>query len=167
MAAIATRAVMPVDDPFKMNTVASKEITAVPSEIPAGTDAEADEKLAVVPRSVPAGVDADINAALAKVWGDMEQRMFELAKMSQGKDYDRNLKPENVLENLDTVQSSRLKKSEKWATIRKGVSDTLDIISNVGGMVADAASQVRAMSSWRKTVCGSSETGVCSGWTML
>jgi hypothetical protein len=120
----------------------SKEITAVPSEIPNGTDAEANEMLAVVPRSVPAGADADINEQLAAVWGDMEERVAKLAEKSQGKNYDKSLKPEDVMANLDAVRSARLKKSEKWKTIRKTVSDTLDVIANVGGMVADAASQV-------------------------
>ncbi|KAJ5804859.1 hypothetical protein N7474_010746 [Penicillium riverlandense] len=144
MTAVATRPLMPNSDPFGVDAVMSKEITAVPSEIPDGTDAEANETLAVVPRSVPAGADAEINKQLAAIWGNMEQRMAKLAKMSQGKDYDKNLKPEDVMKNLDAVRSARLKNSEKWGTIRQTVSNTLDVITNVGGMVADAASQVFA-----------------------
>lgn len=142
MTAVATRPVMPSSDPFGVNAVMSKEITAIPSEIPIGIDVEVNEKLAVVPRSVPVGADADINKQLAEVWGDMEQRMAKLAQMSQGKDYDKNLKPRDVMANLDAVRSARLKKSEKWGNIRKTISNTLDVIANVGGMVADAASQV-------------------------
>lgn len=143
MTAVATRPVVPSSDPFGVKSVMSKEVTAIPSEIPDGTDAEANETLAVVPRSVPAGADADINKQLAAVWGDMEKRMAKLAEMSQGESYDKSLKPEDVMANLDAVRSARLKNSEKWGTIRQTVSNTLDVIANVGGMVADAASQVR------------------------
>lgn len=94
--------------------------------------------------AVPFGTDNTLNKEIAEIWKDMEERMDQLAKMSPGEDYDKNLKSENVLEKLNAVQSGHKKKSEKWARLKNTFNHTLTVISNVGGMIADATSQVFA-----------------------
>jgi hypothetical protein len=167
MAAVATQAVLPSNGFTGGNAVLNKDVAAVPSKIPTEANAEVGKSLAEIPRSVPTGANAEVNAELAKAWGDMQNRMYELAKMSQGKKYDENLQPQNVLENLDSIRSARLKKSEKWGKIRQTVSNTLDVIANVGGMVADAASQVSTMIYFGKKACFSFAIGFRTGWAML
>jgi hypothetical protein len=83
-----------------------------------------------------------MNEELAKTWKEFGERMDELAKVSNGKDIDLNLKPNDVLGSLDAIQNPRKRKSPKWVKIKEGFNNTLTIIEKVGGMVADAASQV-------------------------
>lgn len=94
-------------------------------------------------REVPAGTDAAANAELAKAWKEMENRVQELAKMSHGKDYDPNLQPSDVMANLDAIQNPK-KKSYISPGVKEAFNNTLTAVSKVGGMIADAASQVRS-----------------------
>jgi hypothetical protein len=106
---------------------------------------------AVVPSNVPIGMDSTLNEQLAEAWKDMGERMHQLAKMSNGNDYDENLSPDDVMANLNAVPTAREKKSEKWGRIRQTFSNTLEVISTVGGMVADAASYVSPMVSLKRS----------------
>lgn len=91
---------------------------------------------------VPVGTDVGMNKELVEAWKDMEERMNELAKLSNGKNYDKNLKPDDVLANLDAIRNPHKRKSPTWRKIKEGFNNTLTVIAKVGGMVADAASQV-------------------------
>lgn len=100
----------------------------------------------VVPGNVPVGTDPVINKELAEAWKDMGERMSQLAKMSNGKNYDENLKPGDVMENLNAIQNPRKQTPAQWKKIKNGFNNTLTMIGIVGGMVADAASQVSSSS---------------------
>lgn len=97
---------------------------------------------AIAPGDVPVGTDAGMNEELARAWKEMGERMNDLAKVSNGKDIDLNLGPGDVLGNLDAIQNPSKRKSPKWQKVKEGFNNTLTIIEKVGGMVADAASQV-------------------------
>lgn len=101
---------------------------------------------AVVPGNVPVGKDPVINKQLAEAWKDMGECMSQLAKMSNGKNYDENLTPSDVMENLNAIQNPRKQTSAQWKKIKNGFNNTLTMIGIVGGMVADAASQVSSSS---------------------
>ncbi|KAJ6105469.1 hypothetical protein N7512_008986 [Penicillium capsulatum] len=94
------------------------------------------------PSNVPTGADAEANKELASAWRDMEEKMHELASLSHGKNYDENLTADNVRENLQAIQNR--KKSEKMDKVKRVFNDSLQVIGVVGGMVAEAASQVFA-----------------------
>lgn len=145
MAAAATQAVSPSNGSLCLDAVATKDGVAAASQSTAVTNTEPNKNPAEVAKRAPTVGDAQANADLASAWADMEDRMYKLAEMSKGTKYDPNLKKENVLDNFDTVRSEREKKSAKRGKLRKTVNDTLTVISNVGGMVADAASQVSTM----------------------
>ena len=114
--------------------------------------------------AVPFGTDDPLNRELAETWKDMADR---IAEMSQGRVYDENLKVDNVLENLNAVQSGHQKKSEKWGSLKNTFSNALTVISNVGGMIAEATSQVSSMNSKKERGCGSFDAGVRPGRAML
>lgn len=92
--------------------------------------------------SIPRGVNDELNKQLEEVWVVMGQRIKKLADLSPGMKYDENLKQEQVMANLERIQTGRRKKSEKWAKLKETFDHTLTAISTVGCMVADAASQV-------------------------
>jgi gas vesicle protein len=98
--------------------------------------------VAVTDNEVPVGMDPELNKELAETWNGMKLRLKELAELSQGEEYDESLTADKVKENLNAIQTGRRKKAEKWHTLKKTLGATLDIIAKVGGMVADAASQV-------------------------
>jgi gas vesicle protein len=116
---------------------------------------------------VPVGMDAELNKELAETWNDMKQRLKALAELSQGEQYDENLTADQVKENLNAIQTGRRRKGEKWHTLKKTIGATLDIIAKVGGMVADAASQVNAVNSPNDSASNSFNAGFRPGWTML
>lgn len=145
MAAAATQAVSLSNGPLCLDAVTTKDDIAAAGQSTAVADTEPSKNRAEVAKRAPTVGDAEANAKLARAWADMEDRMYKLADMSKGKRYDPNLKKENVLDNFDTVRSEREKKSAKWGKLRTTVNNTLTVISNVGGMVADAASQVSTM----------------------
>lgn len=95
--------------------------------------------------SIPRGVNEELNKQLEEIWLVMGQRIKKLADLSPGMQYDENLTHEQVKANLDRIQTGRRKKSEKWAKLKETFNHTLTAIANVGGMVADAASQVSAI----------------------
>ncbi|KAJ5622596.1 hypothetical protein N7528_005828 [Penicillium herquei] len=92
---------------------------------------------------VPVGTDAAANAKLAEAWKQMENRVQQLASLSCGETYQKDLKPEDVMRNLDKIQNGK-KKSAISQTVKETFSNTLTAVAKVGGMVADAASQVFA-----------------------
>ncbi|KAJ5671389.1 hypothetical protein N7507_000516 [Penicillium longicatenatum] len=94
-------------------------------------------------RQVPAGTDAEANAKLAAAWKRMQDRVQELAKLSHGPGYDPNLQPGDVMANLDAIQNPK-KKSFISPGVKEAFNNTLTAVSKVGGMIADAASQVFA-----------------------
>jgi len=96
--------------------------------------------------AVPFGTDNTLNKQIAEIWKEMEERIDQLAKMSPGEYYDKNLKSENVLQKLNAVQSGH----KKWEKLKNTFNHTLTVIANVGGMIADATSQVRSMIHKRK-----------------
>jgi hypothetical protein len=145
MAAAAAQTVMPSNGSLCLDGVATKDGAAAASQTTTLADTKPTKTPSELPKRAPTVGDAQANADLARAWADMEERMYKLAEMSKGKDYDPNLQPENVMDNFDLVRSEREKKSEKWSTLRKAVQGTLTAIQNVGGMVADAASQVSTM----------------------
>lgn len=71
----------------------------------------------------------------------MESKIDELASLSKGKDYHCQLKLEMVQDNPNAIRNPR-RKSEKAQKVKEVFGDTLTVIGVVGGMVADAASQV-------------------------
>lgn len=109
--------------------------TVQTSEVPNGT-------VTKPVTQVPGGTDAAANARLAEAWRDMENRVKELAKLSYGKDYDPDIQPSDVMANLVAIQS-RKKKSHISQTVKDTFNNTLTAVAKVGGMVADAASQVQ------------------------
>ncbi|KAL4894267.1 hypothetical protein BDV59DRAFT_16615 [Aspergillus ambiguus] len=109
-----------------------------------GTDASMEACSALVVSNPPAGPNPEASAKLAAAWRDMEEKMDSLARMSRGKDYDPNLKPQDVMSNLEAIKDSQRRKVENWGRVRQVFNNSLTVISNVGGMVADAASQVFA-----------------------
>lgn len=99
--------------------------------------------------AIPRGVNEELNKQLEEVWLDMGQRIKKLADLSPGMEYDENLKQEHVMANLERIQTGRRRKSGKWAKLKETFNHTLTAISTVGGMVADAASQVSCHISFR------------------
>lgn len=142
MAAAATQAVSPSNGSLCLDAVAAKDGAPAAIQNTAMANTKQSGNFTGVAQRAPTVGDAQANEELASAWADMEDRMYQLAEMSRGTDYDPNLRKENVLDNFDTVRSEREKKSAKWGKLRKTVNNTLTVISNVGGMVADAASQV-------------------------
>ena len=108
--------------------------TVPASEVPNGTETKPATQ-------VPVGTDAAANVRLAEAWRDMENRVKELAKLSYGKGYDPNIQPDDVMANLDAIQN-RKNKSNISQTVKDTFNNTLTAVAKVGGMVADAASQV-------------------------
>ncbi|KAL2867422.1 uncharacterized protein BJX67DRAFT_381124 [Aspergillus lucknowensis] len=94
--------------------------------------------------SGPDGLDPNVNPELAEAWKRMNEAMRKLAAASQGVAYDPSLSSDNVMQNLNAVQAARQMQAEKWGKIKQIFGNTLQVISMVGGMVADAASQVFA-----------------------
>ncbi|KAJ0419501.1 hypothetical protein BJY00DRAFT_313892 [Aspergillus carlsbadensis] len=90
------------------------------------------------------GAHAGLDPAVAEAWGNMQDRLRELEGLSNGPKYDPNLQPGGVLASLDRIQNSHSKGSPRWNKVKEIFSGTLDVIQTVGGMVADAASQVFA-----------------------
>lgn len=106
--------------------------------------------VAAAPDAIPRGVNEELNKQLAEVWLDMGQQIKNLAGLSPGMKYDENLKPEQVQANLERIHNGRRKKSEKWAKLKKTFDHTLTAIATIGGLVAEAASQVCAIGLERK-----------------
>lgn len=97
----------------------------------------------VSPDQAPVGADAEWNKQLAEVWKEVAERVQELAKLSNGTGYDKDIRPEQVMANLERVQAKTKKNANStWSKVKNSVSNTLTVISKVGGMAADAASQV-------------------------
>ncbi|KAJ6098213.1 hypothetical protein N7499_002587 [Penicillium canescens] len=95
------------------------------------------------PNQAPEGPDDMWTERLAREWKDMERRVQTLAELSRGTKYEENLQPGNVIQNLERVQAkSKQKANSTWGKIRESLNDTLTVIGKVGGMAADAASQV-------------------------
>ncbi|KAJ6015205.1 hypothetical protein N7540_009796 [Penicillium herquei] len=92
---------------------------------------------------VSVGTDAAANAKLAEAWKEMENRVQQLANLSCGENYQKDLQPEYVMRNLEKMQNGK-KKSGIPQTVKDTFSNTLTAVAKVGGMVADAASQVFA-----------------------
>lgn len=124
-------------------------------------------EVVVSQNDVPAGMNPELNKKLAEAWNDMKKGLKALAEQSQGIEYDEKLTVDKVKENLNAIQTGRRRKGEKWKTLKQAIGDTLDVIANVGGMVADAASQVSAPKVLNNRVSGSFDTGIRSGWAML
>ncbi|KAJ5110271.1 hypothetical protein N7532_002916 [Penicillium argentinense] len=74
---------------------------------------------------------------LMELWVKIRDRVRELAER-EGKSVNENLEMVDVLENLDNKEPS------KTDTVKKCFGNTLTVIKKVGGIVADAASQVFA-----------------------
>jgi glucuronate isomerase len=89
----------------------------------------------------PTGSDSEMNKQLAEAWKNMQDRVRKLAEMSQGQDYLENIQQADVMANLKAIQKGR-EKSPKTQRINQIFNDTLTVIGKVGGIVADAASQV-------------------------
>ncbi|KAL2788162.1 hypothetical protein BJX66DRAFT_340553 [Aspergillus keveii] len=93
------------------------------------------------------GTDAEVDPAVADAWRHMRERLQELEALSNGQKYDPNLQPEGVLASLDRIQNQGGKRSPRWDKVKEIFSGTLNVIQTVGGLVADAASQVFAPAS--------------------
>ncbi|KAJ5731640.1 uncharacterized protein N7483_006148 [Penicillium malachiteum] len=89
---------------------------------------------------VPVGTDAAANAKLAEAWKEMENQVQQLANLSWGETYQKDLQPEDVIRNLEKIQNGK-NKSAISQTVKETFSNTLTAVAKVGGMVADAASQ--------------------------
>jgi hypothetical protein len=95
----------------------------------------------VSPSEAPVGADPEMNEQLAEAWKNMQDRVRKLAEMSQGQDYQENIQQADVMANLEAIQKGR-EKSPKTQRVKQIFNDTLTVIGKVGGIVADAASQV-------------------------
>ena len=99
----------------------------------------------VSPNQAPVGANTEWNKQLAKDWKEVEEKVQELAKLSKGPGYDKDIRLEDVLQNLERVQEKTKKKANStWSRVKDTLNKTLTVISTVGGMAADAASQVRS-----------------------
>jgi hypothetical protein len=104
------------------------------------------------PNQAPEGPDDMWTERLAREWKEMERRVKKLAELSRGTKYEENLQPGNVIQNLERVQAkSKQKANSTWNKIRDSLNDTLTVIGKVGGMAADAASQVGCSTGQRKS----------------
>jgi hypothetical protein len=97
----------------------------------------------VSPDQAPVGEDPEWNKQLAKDWKAMAEKVQELATLSKGTGYNEDIQPEQVMANLERVQKKTKKDDDStWSKVKTSVSKTLTVISTVGGIAADAASQV-------------------------
>lgn len=124
----------------------------------------------VSPNEAPVGADFAMNEQLAKDWKEMEERVQRLAELSRGQAYDKNIQKHQVIANLERVQAKTKKKADStWGKFKHCLSNTLTVISNVGGMIADAASQVSFLHPIEKMQECATEpkVGFCPCWAML
>jgi hypothetical protein len=99
-------------------------------------------ELAAVPRELSGGPDGVLDPDVVEAWNNMKRRLQELAAQSNGQAYDPRLDREGVLANLDRIQNSGRRDSGRMSAVRDVFADTLMVVQRVGGLLADAASQV-------------------------
>ncbi|KAJ6161414.1 hypothetical protein N7470_004810 [Penicillium chermesinum] len=90
---------------------------------------------------IPLGTDEAMNAEITAIWVEMQKRVAKLAQLAGG-EVDPNLQVGSILNNLDVAANPKKKHPKASARVRKIFDNTLTVISNVGGIVADGASQV-------------------------
>lgn len=92
---------------------------------------------------VPLGTDEAMNAEITAIWVEMQKRVAKLANAA-GHPADPKLGVPSILHNLDAASNPRKRHPKASARVKKVFDNTLTVISNVGGIVADGASQVRS-----------------------
>ncbi|KAL7622040.1 hypothetical protein AAE478_007541 [Parahypoxylon ruwenzoriense] len=93
------------------------------------------------------------------IWKEVNNKVIELAG-GDPKKIQKTLDIDAVLKYIDNVQASDKKGSEKFGLFKKVVSRTLQCIKTVGGIVADAASDVFAPAG----MCYNALTFVIQAW---
>lgn len=78
------------------------------------------------------------------IWKQVQERVIRLAGDDPTK-LRKNLNAEDVLALVDRAQAAQKTKSEKYGWFKSAVSRTLQCIQTVGGIVANAASQVSSV----------------------
>jgi hypothetical protein len=106
------------------------------------------------------------NDEIVQTWKQVEDRVLEMAGGDRAK-VKQGLSIDSVLGYLDNMQADDKKAAEKHGNIKKIFSQTLQCIQTVGGIVADAASNVRPVCNLiiepLLTIC----TGVPTGKRLL
>lgn len=90
---------------------------------------------------VPLGMDDAMNAEITAIWTEVQSRVERLAQES-GNEVNPDPSVEGILANLDAAQNPRKKKSQASERVKKTFDRTLNVIKNVGGIVANGASHV-------------------------
>jgi hypothetical protein len=116
------------------------------------------------PNQPPQGVDDNWTKEISKKWEELGKEVQLLATESPGAKCDPDLKPQNVLDNLDQIKKKSKEKDEsKWGKFRSILNDTLTVISVVGGLAAPAASMVSGSHELGKGYLTNSKAGLWSG----
>ncbi|GFF30246.1 hypothetical protein IFM61606_10501 [Aspergillus udagawae] len=89
----------------------------------------------------------DLDPDVTEAWQNMRDRLQDLATLSNGQEYDPNLEKEGVLASLERIQNPGRRGSERMKRVKEIFSGTLNVIQRVGGIAADAASQIFAPAS--------------------
>lgn len=119
------------------------------------------------PDEAPEGPDDMWTERLANKWKEIEIHVRRLEQVSGAK-YDPDLEVPGVMANLAKIEKKTKDKTKsKWSQFKRHFTDTLTVISKVGGMAAEAASQVSRSIRIEKESVTESKPGIRSSWAVL